>query len=417
MNLHKYFTDQKVERLSYCHALLKSLTPINFWLCDSEMNLLSYDEDTCYMIYDLLHASRNVNQIIEAVASSKRPYVFHQSIGLHWIILPAFCDTKRDDLYVILGPFQSPTTDTQLVEEEIARRIPDCKNVKDNTILSIITFVPPSEVQHLLQSTWYVLNNGPCNPDEICHLSEDAINSTQAAEQLQESLAEDEKTLNLTGLSSTQTLLLKQLRDGNKSYGNLLETALLEATARFSNGASMTSAQYAAINFIVLCSRASTEGGLPPTISYSISDFYSNKIWKSASGWDLLEWARRAYEEFHHRLAEYHNNDKISRTIQTCIDYIRMNIYNNPSIQDLAHLTGYTDYYLTRKFKKETGISVNSFINTEKVARAKVLLATTHTSISEISNMLGFCSRSYFSTIFTKETGHSPLEYRNLSEK
>ena len=416
MNLQDFFAEHVAARLSYCKGVLKSLTPINFWLCDSNLNLLSSDKDICYIIFDLLRASKNVDQLAEAISSSKKPYIFHQSFGLQWIVLPALRDVNRDDLFIVLGPFQNSSADPEALEEEITLRIPECRNVKEGNILSFITFVPTSEVQHLLQSTWYVLNDEPCDPGTICHMSEDAVIPALAAEQLHENISDEERGMDLTGLTATQMLLLKYLKNSKPDYANLLETALLEATAKFSNGASLDSAQYAAINYIVLCSRASTEGGLPPTISYSISDYYSNKIWKTTSSWDLLDWVRRAYQDFHQRLSEYRNNDKISRTVQTCIDYIRMNIYNNPSVQDLAHLTGYTDYYLTRKFKKETGISVNSFINSEKVARAKILLTTTHTSISEISNMLGFCSRSYFSTIFAKETGYSPLEFRNLSD-
>jgi len=416
MSLQDYFTDDAVYRLNYCKRVLKSLIPINFWLCDSKLNLLSYDEDICYMIYDLFRESQNADQLAEAVASSNKPYIFHQSLGLQWIAMPALKNTKQEGLYLVLGPFQSASVDPEMVAEEIGKRIPECPNVKEGNILSYITFVPTSEVQHLLQSSWYVLNDEPCNPNTICHMSEDAVIPAKADEVEPAGFRPEEEGPDLSGLTATQILLLKYLRNSQSDYGNLLETALLEATAKFSNGASLESAQYAAINYVVLCSRAATEGGLPPTISYSISDHFSNKIWKATSSWDLLDWIRRAYQDFHSRIADYRNNDRISRTIQTCIDFIRMNIYNDPSVHDLAHLTGYTDYYLTRKFKKETGVSVNSFINSEKVARAKILLSTTHTSISEISNMLGYCSRSYFSTIFTKETGHSPLEFRNLSD-
>ena len=73
---------------------------------------------------------------------------------------------------------------------------------------------------------------------------------------------------------------------------------------------------------------------------------------------------------------------------------------------------GYTEYYLTNKFKKETGQSINSYIRFVKVERAKVLLTSTDTPVKEIAESLAFNTVNYFIQSFRETTGYSPAQYR-----
>ena len=79
---------------------------------------------------------------------------------------------------------------------------------------------------------------------------------------------------------------------------------------------------------------------------------------------------------------------------------------------DLAALVGYTEYYLTHKFKEETGLSVTDYAKFAKIERAKVLLKSTDLSVQDIAASLFFSTRNYFSRIFQEVTGQTPMEYR-----
>ena len=81
---------------------------------------------------------------------------------------------------------------------------------------------------------------------------------------------------------------------------------------------------------------------------------------------------------------------------------------------DLAAVAGYGEYYTTRKFHEETGLSVNDYVKFAKTERAKVLLSSTELSVQEISEVLGFSTRSHFSQSFKQVTGMSPAEFREL---
>ena len=73
---------------------------------------------------------------------------------------------------------------------------------------------------------------------------------------------------------------------------------------------------------------------------------------------------------------------------------------------------GYTEYYLTEKFKKETGMSVSQYIRHAKVKRAQVLLESTDMSVREIAENLAFNTVNYFIQSFRDTTGCTPAQYR-----
>lgn len=99
--------------------------------------------------------------------------------------------------------------------------------------------------------------------------------------------------------------------------------------------------------------------------------------------------------------------------MQKCCDYIELGLERKIRISDLAALCGYTEYYLTEKFKKETGQSINSYIRFAKVERAKVLLESTDLSVREIAEKLAFITVNYFIQSFRDTTGYTPAQYRN----
>ena len=67
---------------------------------------------------------------------------------------------------------------------------------------------------------------------------------------------------------------------------------------------------------------------------------------------------------------------------------------------------------LYRLFHSHFGKTLGSFLNSKRIEYARSLLLDTSMSIEEISEEAGFSSASYFSKVFKKEVGISPLKYR-----
>lgn len=83
------------------------------------------------------------------------------------------------------------------------------------------------------------------------------------------------------------------------------------------------------------------------------------------------------------------------------------------SIEQIAELCDVSTNTFRRQFAAYAGMSPVEFRLNQKILRAKQLLASESFTVSEISDALNFSDVSYFSRIFKKKTGLSPLEYLN----
>ena len=79
---------------------------------------------------------------------------------------------------------------------------------------------------------------------------------------------------------------------------------------------------------------------------------------------------------------------------------------------DICRSTNLSKTVLYDAFHQKFRCTVSSYINAKRVERSMELLDKTDLSIEEISQRTGFSSASYYSKIFKKQTGKSPLQYR-----
>ena len=82
------------------------------------------------------------------------------------------------------------------------------------------------------------------------------------------------------------------------------------------------------------------------------------------------------------------------------------------SIQELAQKSGLSIRTLQRRFKKQTGCSIQNLITICWIGFARVLLQNTFLPVSEIAYRCCFHDVSYFSTTFKQVTGMSANEFR-----
>ncbi|WP_158970441.1 helix-turn-helix transcriptional regulator [Paraglaciecola sp. L3A3] len=96
--------------------------------------------------------------------------------------------------------------------------------------------------------------------------------------------------------------------------------------------------------------------------------------------------------------------------VDKAISYIKANFNKEIELAAIAHYTKVSDSYLIRTFKKVTGKTINQYITCYRLQRAQQLLK--NHSVVETSHAVGFKNASYFSTVFKKHTGLSPLHYQ-----
>lgn len=94
------------------------------------------------------------------------------------------------------------------------------------------------------------------------------------------------------------------------------------------------------------------------------------------------------------------------------IDYINANFERNISLDELSERFFISKNSLCKKFRTVMRCSVSEYITGVRHAKAKELLSGTDMSMDEIAERCGYSSANYFSLIFKKKVGISPLNYR-----
>lgn len=98
--------------------------------------------------------------------------------------------------------------------------------------------------------------------------------------------------------------------------------------------------------------------------------------------------------------------------IAATISYIDENLTENLSILDITHSTGISKSSLYKNFKQQFNCTPGEYINRQRASRSASMLLYSDYSIDEIAERTGFSSASYYSKIFKKVYGISPLKYR-----
>lgn len=110
-------------------------------------------------------------------------------------------------------------------------------------------------------------------------------------------------------------------------------------------------------------------------------------------------------------------NNKVNEDCIFIENYLNIHYQEPISLDTLAELTFMNKYYLSHIFKEHSGYSPIDFVLKKRVLEAEKLLTSTDLSISQISNIVGFASASYFSQYFKKQHANSPSQYRERFRK
>lgn len=94
------------------------------------------------------------------------------------------------------------------------------------------------------------------------------------------------------------------------------------------------------------------------------------------------------------------------------LKYIDNNINKKITIDELSNKFYFNKDYIMRLFKKELHLTITDYINKKRIYNSLKELRNTNNLILKISLNNGFQSQEYYSEIFTKIIGTSPIIYR-----
>lgn len=99
-------------------------------------------------------------------------------------------------------------------------------------------------------------------------------------------------------------------------------------------------------------------------------------------------------------------------TVDRAISYIQTHLTEKLTVEEIAASTGYSASYFSHLFTEETGMSPYQFVIKSRVEHAQQLLMTTRMTVQEIAFQCGFNSAANFCYTFRRMTGVSPHAFR-----
>ena len=107
-------------------------------------------------------------------------------------------------------------------------------------------------------------------------------------------------------------------------------------------------------------------------------------------------------------LLDGQTSQQSNQIIAKAIQMIKAKYREDLTLDDVAEELDISLFYLSKLFRKETGVSFTEYLTQIRIDHAKMLLEDGKMSVKEVAYSTGFNSQSYFSKIFKKYTGQSP---------
>lgn len=396
------------DSINHCLELINVNTPIALWTYQKDLTFSDEQLTDFQPLGDVLEVFDLKKHITNDMISLGEPMILENSFGMMLIL----CFSRKGSRMIAAGPAYAGLQDARDLRRRmetfglsVARINTILKNLPDLPVISYIQFVQIALMLH------YCLNHEKLDPDRVrffATVSDHETKEDTSPRDINEHKGiweAEQKFVSMIEHGSLNTLSMpRQLSVLSNGMRNQSEDSLREAKNNF-------------IMMLTIVSRAAIRGGLSPDIAYTLNDQYGAMIEKQRSLADVSSLCEKMLTDYVMRLRRKKLQAGVSFRVQDACDWILMHLEEDLSIRQIADREGYTPYYFSRLFKKETGASVSNWIKTQRIQRAEELLKNTNLSIDEINEKLHFGSREYFSSSFHKETGMSPTEFRKQKEK
>jgi two-component system response regulator YesN len=114
------------------------------------------------------------------------------------------------------------------------------------------------------------------------------------------------------------------------------------------------------------------------------------------------------FEPSNDTIIEVHRNEQI----QQIMEYINVHYAENITLERIAKIAYMNPYYLSAYFKKNTGLNFKDFLTRNRMEHAVFLLHNEDLKTYELAERVGFTDARYFSELFKRSYGKTPLEFK-----
>lgn len=406
----RYSPNEIDNRLRFFTELLSYNSGCYLWTYTADGTLMNSNCND--LVFEkMFRRSGCFDYMMNHARENRAPLLLGSHLGLVWGAVFELEEDRLSRIHV-LGPAFTQTVSQRELEKMVWDKItPSWKNkfmkfMERVPILSITMF------SHRIMMMEYCLTGERIEISDIHMQSEDSARKDRPGRQ------ETGLFIDRIQVYMAEQALYSMIRNGDMNYQN----ALLDASRVISGNRILSSdpvqhAKLGQVQFVALCCNAAVEGGLSAETAYTRKDAYIQDLENAKTISEITQISKTMYVDYITLVHRQRINPAYSKVIQSSIDYIENHIHEKLTVESVASRVGYSAYYLSRVFKKETGFTIDEYARNAKIERAKLLLSSSNASIQEISEKLGFNGRNYFSVIFRKVTGIPPAEYRKKHQK
>lgn len=391
------------DRVNLFADMIQCCHPLYVWTYDSNLHLL---DTNCpdYTVLSLYFMSEWEERISADFQQDERmPTLLSDEADITWVAIPLFEGDTFLRLYM-LGPMFLSDISQQKLEHQLAERgyVASLRKAVWE-FLKKVPVISLGRVFEYTQMLYFCLTGAHIHVSDLRY-------------QRRENPAARKETTpsSAHGTYEAEREMLRMVREGDIVHfrEHMDRMAVTGTPGRLSNGDPLRQLQNTVEVCAILFSRAAIEGGLSPETSYALTDQYFQSIEASTSLTEIAELTYTMQEDFVQRVHRCRLG-KLSQPVLQCCDYIEFHLEEELTLPQLAANVGYTTYYLSRKFKAETGLSPSEYIRKKRLDRAAQMLRSGKEEIQAICTRLHFGSQSYFSDAFRREFGVTPTQYRN----
>ena len=396
-----FTTEEKIvlfrEMISCCHMLiLADYDPLLHRIGSST------DEETT--ANELFSLSRSGLPLESFLAADRTPVLFTNRVNMMWICCPEFAGGEPLRVYV-LGPFFLDDYSSFAIDSGLAGagassalRQSAAKLVRKLPILSW------ARVQEYALMLHYLVTGEK--------IRQSALRPFGSGD-LQPGGGEGQMLPDTHGTYLAEQEMLRMVREGDLELVHHIDRMAVTGTIGqlAQAGDSLRQMKNTVLVCTTLFSRTAIEGGLSPETAYTLCDRYFQSVEQVKSLSELATIAYTMQRDFVERVHAV-RTQKLSKEIEAACSYIERHLEDDLSIASLAAYAGYIEYYFSKKFKRELGLTPAEYIRKKRLAKAALLLRSTDLDAQQIASRLQFCSQSYFTDCFRKEFGVSPTKYR-----
>ena len=350
-------------------------------------------------------------------------YIYSCRAGLIFITSPIITTTGAEapishthELhYVTAGPFLSLGNDECVAE--ICDKL--CLSANDSRVVAFIetmSYTPPDRITHIANMLFVLGNHLSGNEyNSVLVKGEQAGQQQQINEYIQQIKAQlvSESQGYINYPYDKEKMLFHAIVTGNlmdaRSYLNEILGHIF-----FSSANNLETIKVRAMELAVMISRAALDSGADANKIFVLNMQFITEFFSLSTIEDVCYSLNVILKKFSSETFDLANVKHVD-LLSKAVSYIKTHYMHKVTLEEVAAHVYLSPSYFSKIFKEEMKCHFNTYLNSIRIEKSKVLLVAENIGIIDVAELVGYFDQSYFNKVFKKHTGVTPKKFKDLN--